>query len=288
MTIINNKLKGSLLVAVSALFYASYGLWSKLMAGHFGEFNQAWSRALILLVVLIPYGLLTKNFKKIQRKDLKWFLVVSFSGGLNQAPYFFGFENLTIGTATLLFYLALVLGAYLIGKFFFREKFTKVKYFSLFISLIGLFIIYKFALNAGQIPAAVLTMTAGFMGASVVVFSKKISGNYSELQIICGFLIVMLFANFPLSLIFNESLPRLSFTQPWLAQTGYLLTMLLANIAAVSGFKYLEPSIGGLIGLLEIFFSKIQTLALAKILFPFFPILTARFNIENMLQITPP
>ena len=100
-------------------------------------------------------------------------------------------------------------------------------------------------------------MTAGFMGASVVVFSKKISGNYSELQIICGFLIVMLFANFPLSLIFNESLPRLSFTQPWLAQTGYLLTMLLANIAAVSGFKYLEPSIGGLIGLLEIIFASL-------------------------------
>ena len=67
----------------------------------------------------------------------------------------------------------------------------------------------------------------------------------------------MLFANFPLSLIFNESLPRLSFTQPWLAQTGYLLTMLLANIAAVSGFKYLEPSIGGLIGLLEIIFASL-------------------------------
>ena len=179
----NNQLRGSLLIAISALFYASYGLWSKLMIGTFGEFNQAWIRAVMLLSVLIPFGLLTNKFKKISANDWKWFIAISIVGGLNQAPYFWGFENLPVATATVLFYLSLTLGTYIIGGFFFKEKLTIIKYISFLLGFAGVAVIYSFSLSPSQTLPAISTITAGFMGATFVVFSKKIRNLFGGLPI---------------------------------------------------------------------------------------------------------
>ena len=97
-------MKGASLVTISALFFATYGIWSKLMLGTFGEYNQATVKAIILLSFIIPYAFVSKTFKKINKSDYIWFFIIASVGGLNQAPYYFGFEHLTVGSATLLFY----------------------------------------------------------------------------------------------------------------------------------------------------------------------------------------
>lgn len=260
-----NQATGSIYIIVSALFYASYGIWSKLMAGFFGEFNQAWIRALILVLVLTGYGLAaskfqadkskTSHFKPIKKQDLPWFIVISLCGGLNQAPYFFGMEHLPVGTAVLLFYLMLTIGAYLIGKIFFNEKITPVKLTSLFLALIGLLIIYRFSLTASQLLPAGLMSLAGLMGAGVVVFSKKISSSYSETQILTSVFATMFLINLPLSLLLGETIPSLTAATAWLGQAGYTSAMLIANAAVVAGFKHLDPSVGGVLGLLEVVFA---------------------------------
>lgn len=251
----NNIYKGASFISLSAFFYASYGIWSKLMAGIFGEFNQAWTRALIILAVLIPFGIVNKQYKKIEKEDWVWFVIIGLAGGLNQAPYFFGFHYLDIGTATLIFYTTLTVGAYLIGKLFFNEKITPIKYLSLILAIAGMGTLYSLSLSSAQILPALSTAAAGLMGASVVVLSKKVSNKYSEVQILTSFFIVMLAANFILSAVFKENIPDLTLSSAWLAQLAYCASMVLANAAVVIGFKYLEPSIGGLIGLLEIIFA---------------------------------
>ena len=40
--------KGSLYITISALFYASYGLWSRLMNHSFGEFNGGLRGSILL------------------------------------------------------------------------------------------------------------------------------------------------------------------------------------------------------------------------------------------------
>ncbi|NMC35987.1 DMT family transporter [Candidatus Beckwithbacteria bacterium] len=252
----SSSLKGSVFIAISALFFASYGIWSRLMNGVFGEFNQAWIRALILLFILLPFGFLTRTFTKIKSKDLSWFVLIALAGGLNQAPYFYGFEHLPIGTATLLFYLMLTVGAYLIGKLFFNEKITILKYISLLLAIIGLFIIYQFSLNAGQIIPALASMVSGLLGACVVVFSKKLSSNYSETQILTGIFIAMFLINLSISCLLGEHFPSLQVVA-WFGEIGYTIAMVIANIAVIAGFRYLEPSIGGIIGLLEVILAAI-------------------------------
>lgn len=247
----NNQIKGSAYIAISAVFYATYGIWSKLMMGYFEEFNQAWTRGLMLILFLIPFGILAKKFRKIEKLDYKWFGVIGLMA-LNQAPYYYGFEHLSVGTATLLFYLMLVLGSYLLGKVFFDEKLNMVKYISLALAVIGLVIIYKFTLTGDQIIPAICVMIAGLMGAGGVVFSKKLSSNYVETQILAIQFSVMMFGNLLISLALGESMLVFSLSLPWLAQLGYAVAMLVANGFVIAGFKYLDPSIGGIIGLLEV------------------------------------
>lgn len=253
----NTTAIGSAAIVMSAMGYASYGVWTKWMAEGFSEFNQAWVRAVLLLLVLVPFGLGMKHFRAIKKADWKWFAIVALAGGLNQAPYFYGYEHLEVGTGTLLFYVTLTLGTFLFGKFFFREKLTAIKYFSLALGVLGLSIIYTLVVSAEDLLPAASMILAGLMGAAAIVFTKKLSDQYSETQLLTALAIAMLPTNFALSALSGESqLPALA-SPVWPVMLVYLATYLVSNAAAIVGFKYLEASIAGLLGLVEVVFGVV-------------------------------
>ncbi|MEI8067956.1 MAG: DMT family transporter [Candidatus Shapirobacteria bacterium] len=247
------QVRGTSFILISALFFGTYGIWSRLMVGSFGAFSQAWTRGLVLLIVILILNFFFKFFKPIAKKDYVWFIVIGMMG-LNQAPYYFGFKYLNIGTATMIFYSALLMGGYILGKFIFGEKITKIKYLSLGLAILGIAIIYRFVINPSQFLAAGLTIVAGLMGAVGAILPKKLSQNYSELQIMTSYFIPMFLGNFIFALFINDPLPSLDFSIGWIAQFAYILTLLFANLAVIEGFKHLDPSIGSLIGLAEILF----------------------------------
>lgn len=255
--IMNKKVSGTSYILLSAFFYGTYGVWSRMMVNSFGEFSQAWTRGLLLLVVVLLLNLKLKFFKRIKKTDWKWFIAIAMAGGINQAPYFLGFEHLTIGTATLLFFAALVVGGYILGKVFFDEKITTVKMVSLVIAILGMLSIYGFSLTPSQIFPASMTVLAGLLGASTVVLPKKLVGNYHELQIMIGYFVLQVVFNLPLALVLNNPVPNISLDTAWLGQLGYAVSMMFANLAAIAGFARLEPSVGSLIGLAEILFGVV-------------------------------
>lgn len=247
-------MRGTVYILISSFFYGSYGVWARLMGGVFGEFSQAWSRGLILLMVVLLLNWKIKFIKRIERSDWKWFLTIALAGGLNQAPYYMGFEHLAIGTATLLFYAALVVGGYILGKVFFAEKLTMDKLSSLVIAIVGMVVIYGFSLSQSQLVPASMTVLAGLMGASTVILPKKLVGNYHELQIMVGYFLMQVLFNYPMAQLMGDQLSTIELNSAWGGQLGYALAMMLANLTAIKGFGYLEPSIGSLLGLAEILF----------------------------------
>lgn len=249
-----SRTKGTFFIITSAFFYGTYGVWSKIMGHSFGEFTQAWTRGLFLLIVIFLVNLKLKVFKPFKKSDWPWFLIIALAGGLNQAPYYYGFQHLEIGTATLLFYASLVIGGYIQSKLALKEKISIIKLISLIIAIAGMGLIYRFSLQPNQILAAILTCIAGFLGAATVVLTKKLSTNFHEFQIMIGYFIMQILINAPLSLIFQETLPNITHTSSWLAQLGYATSLFIANFAVIEGFKYLEGSIGSLIGMVEILF----------------------------------
>ncbi|MEA3355332.1 MAG: DMT family transporter [Patescibacteria group bacterium] len=249
-----NKTKGSIYILASALFFGTYGIWSRLMGHAFGEFTQAWTRGLFLLITLLFINLKLKVFKPFKKTDWPWFLIIALAGGLNQAPYYYGFQHLSIGTATLLFYASLVVGGYIQSKLALKEKLSKIKLLSLVIAIIGMGSIYRFSLTSSQILPAIFTCIAGFLGAATVVLTKKLSSNFHELQIMIGYFIMQVVFNFPLAIIYQETFPAFTNITPWLVQLAYATSYFIANFAVIEGFKYLEGSIGSLIGMAEIIF----------------------------------
>lgn len=258
----NGHWRGTGLITLSAVFFASYGVWSRLMQTGLGEFSQAWTRAAFLLPILIIVGAFTKQFKPIQKADWRWFFLIGSMGALNQAPYYYAFAHLPVGLATLLFYSGLTLGGYIIGALFFKELLTKIKLTSLGLALIGLVVMFGQDFNSTSLLPIVASVAAGIMGATAIVFSKKLSSNYSELQTIMSYLVLMLPANLILSQIFGESLPAIANLAVWLPAIGYALSFMFANLTVVAGFRYLEPSVGALIGLSEVVLAGVYGLIL--------------------------
>lgn len=251
-----NKKTGATLVLGSAFFYATYGIWSRLMASSFGEFSQAWTRYLILLIVVLLINWKWKIFRPLVKKDLPWLILIAI-GGMNQAPYYFGFKHLSVGTAVMLFYTSLVMGGYFWGKFVFKEKITIKIMFSLVLAILGMLVIYKFDLKPNQILPALMTILAGFMGSAGVILPKKMIGKYPEFQVMTWYLVLGIFANGIISVVLKDAMPGLNQVKPWLAQLGYTTTFLLANWAAIKGYKYFDASVGSLLGMAEILFGII-------------------------------
>jgi drug/metabolite transporter (DMT)-like permease len=251
----NRKFQGIIFITLSAIFFGSYGIWPRLMGNSFGDYSQAWTRGLLLLLFLVPLAIWKKQLRPILPQDWKWFIAIAVSGGFNQAPYFYAFHHLNIGTATLLFYGSLTIGGYILGKGFFNERITRLKLVSLVLAILGMSYLFHFSLKVTDILPALLAVLAGSMGAIEVVLSKKISDRYSTLQILISIFLVMLIGNMSLSFFYHEALLSLTTIIPWLAQFGYIFAMLFASIFVFIGYKDVEPSVGGLIGLSEILFA---------------------------------
>lgn len=248
-------IKGSLYIIASAFFFGTYGVWSKMMAGVFDDFFQGWTRSAIILAILLPIGIVSKSFRRIKRNDLKWYVLFAFPGSLVIPMFYYGFTHLTIGTATLTFYAALTITSYLLGFGFFHEKVTWSKMLSLLLGIGGLYVIYaqSIFINPSLALPLAMTLLAGLCGGIEVVFTKKLSDTYSPIQL-TFFLFAVSFV-FCLGIYlainnFHIIIP----TEPvaWIGTIMHALASTAAFFLVVLGYKYVEPSVGGIVGLLEI------------------------------------
>src|SRR4051812_44473943 len=105
--------KGSWLILISAVMFGSYGVWSRLIGDSFGPFFQGYTRALIIAVVLLPILLWKKQIVPIARRDWGWLALFLLFTSLTQAPVFYAFNHMDIGSATLLFFVSMLLTMYL-------------------------------------------------------------------------------------------------------------------------------------------------------------------------------
>lgn len=249
----NNK--GTIFILISALMFGSYGVWSRLIGDSFGAFYQGWTRGLILTLVLLPILLWKRQIVPIKRKDIGWLSLFLLFTSLTQAPLFYAFNNMDIGSATLLFFVSMLLTMYLIGFLFLRERLTKIKIFSFILAALGMYIVFQFSLVAFTILAASMAILNGVASGGEVSSSKKLSGNYSPLYLSWLSWVIIFVTNCIISIVIGETQHIPSFDIVWLYQIGYTICSVLGFWLVIKGLQTTESSIGGLIGLLEIVFS---------------------------------
>ena len=272
--------RGIYLVLLSSLMFGSYGIWSRLMGGFFDPFYQGWTRGLIILVILVPYLLWKKQIIPIQRKDWGWFVTFMCFTSLTQAPLYYAFNHMDIGTATVLFFATMLLTVYVVGFGFLEEKVTKVKVLAFLVACMGLLVTFSFSLLSFSLFAASMAIVNGIASGTEISSSKKLTGTYSALYVTWLSWLMVVLTNFPVSIMLGETQPLPSLSIEWLYQLGYVGASLVAFWAVIEGFKYVEASIGGLLGLLEVVFS-----ILLGMLF-FHEVLTLRVGVGALLVIS--
>jgi drug/metabolite transporter (DMT)-like permease len=67
--------------------------------------------------------------------------------------------------------------------------------------------------------------------------------------------LVIVATNAPLSAALGETMPMPAFDIAWGYQAGYIIASIFGFWLIIEGLRYVEASIGGLLGLLEIVFS---------------------------------
>ncbi len=252
----NTKSRGVVLILVSALMFASYGIWSRLMGtSDFGSFFQGWTRGLIIALVLLPYLLYKRELVKIARADWAWLAVFMLFTSATQAPLYYAFNHMDIGSATLLFFVTMLMTMYVVGYLFLGEELNKVKLASFVLALAGMYLVFSFSLLAFTLLAASMPVLNGVASGGEVSFSKKLSGKYSALYLTWLSWLIIIPTNGIASLIAGETQHLPSLDVVWLYQLGYVVAGIVGFWAIIEGLKYVEASIGGLIGLLEIVFS---------------------------------
>jgi drug/metabolite transporter (DMT)-like permease len=247
--------KGILFVLISTLMFGSYGLWSKLIGDSFGVFYQGWTRALLISIVLLPILIWKKQIISIPKKDWGWLAVFLVFTSLTQAPIFYAFNHMDVASASLLFFVSTLITMYLFGVLFLQEKLTKIKIVSFVLACIGMYVVFSFSITIFALLAATLAIINGVASGGEISSSKKLTEKYSPLYVTWLSWVIIAITNAPLSFLLGEIQYLPSFQIVWLYWLGYAIVSILGFWLVIKGLKYVEASIGGLMGLLEIVFS---------------------------------
>jgi len=250
-------LRGYSLLLLASVFYGTYGIWSHLMGGTFAPFYQAWVRSLVIIALMLPLLIYTKAFRKIDRQDLPAVGVFIAFCVCTQVPLYYAFTHAPIGTVQLVFYSVFVIMSYVVGKVYLGEKITHLKLISMALAFVGLAFVFGVSVFSMAPIALALAALNGVASGGENASSKKVSDKYAPgLLIFWGWVFTFL-THLPLSLLLGEHQTHLGFNAAW----GYLLAYSVVNAIAfwlgIEGFRHVDASIGGLIGLMEIIFAII-------------------------------
>jgi len=248
---------GYSLILLSALGFGTYGVWSRLMGPTFGPFYQAWVRSIIIILIMLPFMIKSKSFRKIERKDWPQVGLFIAGGVFTQVPLYYAFNHAPIGNVQLIFYSMFVITAYLVGRFYLGESITKVKIIAIVLALVGLAIVFGETVLIFAPLGLALAALNGVASGGETSSTKKVSQKYSPALLVFWGWVFTLLTHLPMSLLVGEKWVAPQFNHAWLWLLVYSIVNAAAFWLAVTGYKHVDASIASLIGLAEVIFAVI-------------------------------
>jgi len=149
----------------------------------------------------------------------------------------------TISTAVFLFYTAPVF-MIVLAIIFLKEKITKVSLFSLFISLIGIFLISGAKLDNLLSLGIVFGVMGGFFYSLVLLMGKVLSKDYSAI-------VLSFWTSFIAALLLIPFFSLVSLQQMLILMVYGTISAGLAMICYFEGIKYVKVQVAGILVLLD-------------------------------------
>lgn len=244
---------GASLVVLSSLFYASYGVWTKLLGDYFAAFTQAALRHMVTASILIASAILLRQFGRIHwRRDAGWFALSALTSAIIPASLYYAILNAGLGVGLSLAYIGIVIGMFFFGWMFARERFTRDKWLSTALGIGGVLLVFAPSLSfAGWLPL-VAAFGGGITTGLNIVIAKKLRYSASQTAAIVWTLGV--FANIPLVFVFSEPVDVFHWDIAWLYLVVFGVVSVVASWSMIKGVKLIEAGAAGILGLLEVVF----------------------------------
>lgn len=244
---------GATLVVVSSFFYATYGVWTKLMGDYFDGFTSAVFRSLLVVLMLLPIALVYRKLEPLNWKKNWPYILGMFVGSLIVwGPLYYAILNAGIGISLAVSYASIVVGMFVLGRIFGGEKLTPVKIISAALGIAGVGLIFVPGVTAWGWLALLAALLSGIGVAISTVFAQQVKYNATQSTIVMW--AAGLLANLLMALFFSESLPAPSLTIEWLYLVIFAVASLIASWTFVLGLKLIDAGVAGILGLLEIVF----------------------------------
>jgi S-adenosylmethionine uptake transporter len=244
---------GASLVVLSSFFYASYGIWTKLMGDSFGGYTASALRSVLVLAFLLPLAVAYRQIGPIRwRQSWRYLAGMTLASLFVWGPLYYAILHAGVGVGLTVNYASIVLGMFFFGWLLAGERFTKDKWLSAVLGVAGLYLIFSPSIAGAGWFALSAAVLSGLSGAAISVLAKIIP--YNATQSALSVWTASVIANTLMALILREQHPSIG----WHAQWLYLIMFALASVAAswlfIKGTKLIDAGAAGILGLLEIVF----------------------------------
>jgi drug/metabolite transporter (DMT)-like permease len=243
---------GSVLVVISSLFYATYGVWTKLIGDSFGGYSASAVRSLVVVAVLFPAALILKKVEPLKLKqNYKAILGLTLFSCLIWGPLYYAVLKAGIGVALSVAYAAIVIGGLIFGRIFNKEPLTKFKLASLLLAMIGLSLMYSPKTSDITILPILAACLGGLASSANSVIIKKIDYGATQATLVMWYTSII--ANISMAIILRENI-QLSFGVNYLYIFLFAVSSILSTLAMVKALKFIDLGLAGILGLTEIIF----------------------------------
>jgi drug/metabolite transporter (DMT)-like permease len=244
---------GASLVVLSSLFYASYGIWTKLMGNFFEGYTASALRSVLVILILLPIALTYHKLEPLRLKqNWRYITGMVIASLFTWGPLYYAILHAGVGISLAIAYASIVMGSFFFGWILGRERFTKDKAISAVLGIIGLGLIFSPNTSSLGWVALLAALVSGLSAGANTVFSKQIRYNATQSTIVLW--VASVIANFLMAFVINEHHPSIGWYVQWLYLVFFAIASVIASWSLVKGVKLIDAGAAGVLGLLEIVF----------------------------------
>jgi drug/metabolite transporter (DMT)-like permease len=244
---------GAGLVVLSSFFYASYGIWTKLLGNYFDGFTLTVFRSALVVAILMLIAVFKHSLQPLElRKNWKYIVGMIIGSAFTWGTLYFSILKAGVGISLTVTYASIVVGQFFFGWLFASERITRDKVFSALIGLTGLAFIFSPSIDKIGWLALVAACVSGLSSAANTVFAKKINYNATQSTIVLW--TTGIIANMFMVAILSKHYPAIELNIKWLYVVIFSVASVIASWSLVRGVKLIDAGAAGVLGLLEVVF----------------------------------
>lgn len=222
-----------------------------------GDFFQGYTasalRSILVLLLLLPIAVACRQLQPIDWRKNGIYIGGMFVASLfTWGPLYYAVLHAGVGISLSIAYASIIIGSFVFGKLFARERFTKDKAIAACLGIIGLALIFTPSTAHFGWLALVGALVSGLSSGANTVLAKQIRYNSTQSTIVLW--VASVAANIIMALVLNEHLPDIGWHIEWVYLVLFAVASVIASWALVRGVKLIDAGAAGILGLLEIVF----------------------------------